>query len=104
MRTFSATTLGDGSALPWVWPSNDGTLVPIVWGVNLIAGAVYAFYSEATDTSPSLPIGDPISFTWSALLDPADTPLPDWITETTHPIVPIGNPFDINNIANNTLA
>jgi hypothetical protein len=53
--------------------------------VNLGPSPVYAsFDSEGT------PVGEPLYYEWQALLDPADTPLPSWITEVTEP--PISDP------------
>jgi hypothetical protein len=41
------------------------------------------------------PVGEPLYYEWSALLDPADTPLPDWITEVVEDVeepTPISEP------------
>jgi hypothetical protein len=82
MRTFQAATLQDASDLPWIW-MNPTACYP-VWGVNIIPQAVYSSYDEA-----GAGIGKPICYTWSAMLDPADTQLPAWITETTPQIAEI---------------
>jgi len=85
MRTFRSANTQDASDLPWVYeipPIPSG--IP-VWGVNLGPSPVYAsFDSEGT------PVGEPLYYEWSALLDPADTPLPGWITEVVEP--PISEP------------
>ena len=82
MRTFTSTALQDASSLPWVYELLAiPTAIP-VWGVNIIPTPKYASYT--TDpTGLQIGKGEPISYEWCALLDPADTPLPDWITETT---------------------
>ena len=79
MRTFTCLPpLQDGSSLPWVWKiPQDPTENPI-WGTTLIPYALYSGW-----TPDGTPIGDAIGYAWEGLLDPADTPLPDWITETT---------------------
>ena len=85
MRTFTCLPpLQDGSSLPWVWEiPQDQTEVPI-WGTTLIPYPLYTGWNL-----DGTPIGDPIGYAWEALLDPADTPLPDWITETTPVAVPV---------------
>jgi hypothetical protein len=93
MRTFSCTKVQDASDLPWVYelpaiPSNKP-----VWGVNIVPWPVYASYTtEKTESGMEYqaPVGEPLYYEWSALLDPADTPLPDWITEVIEP--PISDP------------
>jgi hypothetical protein len=60
-----------------------------VWGVNIIPTPVYASWSTDNDGVPT-PVGEPLYYEWSALLDPADTPLPAWITEVVEP--PISEP------------
>jgi hypothetical protein len=55
-----------------------------VWGVNIIPTPAYASYTtEKTESGMEYqaPVGEPLYYEWQALLDPADTPLPDWITE-----------------------
>ena len=82
MRTFSCTSIQDASNLPWVFElPSISTAIP-VWGVNVLPLPKFTAYD-----SEGGGIGNPISYTWEALLDPADTPLPDWITETT-PVPP----------------
>jgi hypothetical protein len=78
MKTFRATTLQDASALPWLW-MNPSPCRP-VWGVNIIPSPVYASYAKDKEGFEQ-PVGEPLYYEWSALLDPADTPLPAWITE-----------------------
>ena len=78
MRTFRATTLQDASDLPWL--GMNPTPCRPVWGVNIIPSPVYASYAK-DDSGFEQPVGEPLYYEWSALLDPADTPLPDWITE-----------------------
>jgi hypothetical protein len=71
----------------------DGKAIPAVWNVNLIPRLVYASYTtEKTESGMefSTPVGEPLYYEWSALLDPADTPLPAWITEVVEP--PISEP------------
>ncbi len=87
MRTFRATTLQDASALPWLW-MNPTPCRP-VWGVNIIPTPVYASYAK-DEEGFSTPVGEPLYYEWSAMLDPADTPLPAWITEVVEP--PISEP------------
>lgn len=92
MRTFSCSSpLQDAGALPWVWelpPIPNG--IP-VWGVNIVPTPIYASYDENGQG-----VGEILSYEWSALLDPADTPLPDWITETTPPPAPeLKMPFKV---------
>jgi hypothetical protein len=80
MRTFRATTLQDSSDLPWVYELPPiPTAIP-AWGVNIIPSPVYASYAKDEEGFEQ-PVGEPLYYEWSALLDPADTPLPDWITE-----------------------
>lgn len=82
MRTFSCTQLKDASSLPWVYELPPiPTAIP-VWGVNIAPTPIYSSYT-IDQTGLQIGVGEPSSYTWSALLDPADTPLPDWITETT---------------------
>lgn len=78
MRTFRATTLQDASDLPWLW-MNPSPCRP-VWGVNIIPTPVYASWSTNYEGFPA-PVGEPLYYEWQALLDPAETPLPSWITE-----------------------
>lgn len=84
MRTFRATILQDASDLPWVYELPPiPTAIP-VWGVNIVPNPVYASYAkEKTESGMEYqtPVGEPLYYEWSALLDPADTPLPSWITE-----------------------
>jgi len=87
MRTFRATTLQDASDLPWLW-MNPTPCRP-VWGVNIIPSAVYASYAKDEEGFEQ-PVGEPLHYEWQALLDPADTPLPAWITEVVEP--PISEP------------
>ena len=80
MRTFRATTLQDASDLPWVYELPPiPTAIP-AWGVNIIPSPVYASYAK-DESGFEQPVGEPLYYEWSALLDPADTPLPSWITE-----------------------
>ena len=89
MRTFRATTLQDASDLPWVYELPPiPTAIP-VWGVNIVPTPVYASWSTDNDGFPT-PVGEPLYYEWQALLDPADTPLPSWITEVIEP--PISEP------------
>ena len=94
MRTFTAISLQDND-LPWCWeipaiPSNKPA-----WGVNIVPTPVYASYTK-DENGFQQPVGEPTSYTWSALLDPADIPLPDWITETTPPPAPeLKMPFKV---------
>jgi hypothetical protein len=88
MRTFRATTLQDASDLPWVYELPPiPTAIP-VWGVNIVPVSIYASYSEIGGAK--IGQGEPLYYEWQALLDPADTPLPDWITEVVEP--PISEP------------
>lgn len=80
MRTFRATILQDASEFPWVYELPPiPTAIP-VWGVNIVPNPVYASYATDDEGFPT-PVGEPLYYEWSALLDPADTPLPAWITE-----------------------
>jgi hypothetical protein len=89
MRTFRATTLQDASDLPWVYELPPiPTAIP-AWGVNIIPSPVYASYAK-DESGFEQPVGEPLYYEWSALLDPADTPLPSWITEVIEP--PISDP------------
>jgi len=83
MRIFSCSApLQDASSLPWVYELPPiPTAIP-VWGEHIVPQAQYSKYTM-DEIGFQVPIGEPISYTWSALLDPADTLLPDWITETT---------------------
>ncbi len=87
MRNFRATTLQDASELPWL--GMNPTPCRPVWGVNIIPSPVYASYAK-DDEGFEQPVGEPLYYEWSALLDPADTPLPAWITEVVEP--PISEP------------
>ena len=88
MRTFRATTLQDASDLPWVYELPPiPTAIP-VWGVNIVPVSIYASYSEIGGAK--IGQGEPLYYEWQALLDPADTPLPAWITEVVEP--PISEP------------
>ena len=89
MRTFRATTLQDASDLPWLG-MNPSPCRP-VWGVNIIPSPVYASYAKDEEGFEQ-PVGEPLYYEWSALLDPADTPLPDWITEVVEEPTPISDP------------
>ena len=80
MRTFRSTTLQDASELPWLWM--NPTACSPVWGVNIVPTPIYKSYKTDEDGFQT-PVGSPLYYEWQALLDPADTPLPDWITETT---------------------
>jgi hypothetical protein len=82
MRTFSCTTIQDGSSLPWCYELPPiQTAIP-VWGHNIIPAPQYESYI-INEGGFTIGVGDPIAYTWPALLDPADTPLPEWITEIT---------------------
>ena len=82
MRTFRSTTLQDASALPWVFEIPPVTTAIPVWGVNIVPWPIYESY--ITDENGfKKPVGEILYYEWSALLDPANTPLPEWITETT---------------------
>jgi hypothetical protein len=83
MRTFRATTLQDASELPWVYELPPVPTAIPSWGVNIVPNPVHASYDE--EEGSITPIGEPLYYEWSALLDPADTPLPSWITEVTEP-------------------
>jgi hypothetical protein len=80
MRTFKATILQDASDLPWeCWDDTDHTRTrDEVWGVTLVPTPIYASRNENGQG-----VGEILYYEWSALLDPSDTPLPEWITETT---------------------
>jgi hypothetical protein len=91
MRNFRATTLQDASDLPWVYELPPiPTAIP-VWGVNIIPTPVYASYAK-DDSGFEQPVGEPLYYEWSALLDPADTPLPSWIAEVVEEPTPISEP------------
>ena len=83
MRTFSSLyPLQDASSFPWAWElSSTPECIP-VWGVNIRPTPQFNSYN-IDETGCPIGVGNPISYTWEALLDPADTPLPDWITEIT---------------------
>ena len=86
MRIFRATNLQDASDLPWVYELPPiPTAIP-VWGLNIVPWPVYATYKTG-ENGFQTPVGNPLYYEWQALLDPAETPLPDWITETT-PVPP----------------
>ena len=86
MRIFRATNLQDASDLPWVYELPPiPTAIP-VWGVNIQPWPVYSSYAP-DENGFQTPVGNPLYYEWQALLDPAETPLPDWITETT-PVPP----------------
>jgi hypothetical protein len=77
MRKFRATTLQDGSTVPWVFELPPiPTAIP-VWGVNIVPQAIYASYDENY-----IGQGEPLYYEWNALLAP-EVALPDWITEVT---------------------
>jgi hypothetical protein len=86
-RSFRATELQDND-LKWLQQQGDN-FVPAIWGVTLIPSPVYASYAK-DDSGFEQPVGEPLYYEWSALLDPADTPLPSWITEVIEP--PISEP------------
>ena len=87
MRIFQSTTLQDGSDLPWCYEIPPiPTAIP-VWGVNIVPSPIYASYTT-DENGFQTPVGSPLYYEWQALLDPADTPIPDWITETTPPPAP----------------
>jgi hypothetical protein len=52
---------------------------------------VYGSWQEGEEGS-LLPVGEPLYYEWQALLDPADTPLPAWITEVVEEPTPISDP------------
>jgi hypothetical protein len=83
MRTFRASSLQD-NALPWkCWDDTEHTRTrDEVWGVTLVPSPIYASYAKDEDGFEQ-PVGEILYYEWSALLDPSDTPLPEWITETT---------------------
>jgi hypothetical protein len=85
MRTFLSLTLQDASFIPWVWSPNGIVNVPAIWGINIQPKAIYKSFDENGKGQ-----GEPLYYEWSALLDPADTPLPSWITEVIEP--PISEP------------
>ena len=90
MRTFRCETIQDASDLPWVFQVPPiPTDIP-VWGVNIAPWPVYASYNYDQHGN-RFPVGEPLYYEWEALLDPADTPLPNWITETTPPPAPVDN-------------
>jgi len=91
MRTFTATTL-QYNDLPWCWEIPAIASNKPVWGINIVPTPVYASYTK-DENGFSTPVGDPIFYTWSALLDPADTELPSWITETTPKLVESSMPI-----------
>ena len=80
MRNFRATTLQDASNLPWACQTPPETDCVPVWGVNIVPTPVYASYAK-DESGFEQPVGEPLYYEWQALLDPADTPLPAWITE-----------------------
>ena len=84
MRSFTATSFEDGLSLPWCWEIPAIPSSKPIWGVNIVPTPQYAAYTF-DPTGLQIGVGEPNSYTWSALLDPADTPLPDWITEVTPP-------------------
>jgi len=86
-QSFRATELQDND-LKWLQQQGDN-FVPAIWGVTLIPSPVYASYAK-DDSGFEQPVGEPLYYEWSALLDPADTPLPSWITEVIEP--PISEP------------
>jgi hypothetical protein len=86
-RSFRATELQDND-LKWLQQQGDN-FVPAIWGVNIIPSPVYASYAKDEEGFEQ-PVGEPLYYEWQALLDPADTPLPDWITEVVEP--PISDP------------
>jgi hypothetical protein len=76
MRTFRSTNLQDASDLPWVYELPPiPTAIP-AWGVNITPTPHYASYIHG-----NVGVGEPLYYEWQALLDPAETPLPAWITE-----------------------
>lgn len=81
-RSFRATELQDND-LKWLQQQGNA-FVPAIWGVTLIPSPVYASYYTEVEGFPT-PVGEPLYYEWQALLDPAETPLPDWITEVTEP-------------------
>lgn len=81
-RSFRATELQDNS-LKWL-QQQGSDFVPAIWGVTLKPSPVYASYAKDDEVFPA-PVGEPLYYEWQALLDPADTPLPSWITEVTEP-------------------
>ena len=82
MRTFRATTLQDASDLPWVYEIPPNPKAIPVWGLNIVPQPQFEKYT-VDEIGFTITVGEPISYTWSALLDPPNTPLPSWITETT---------------------
>jgi hypothetical protein len=81
-RSFRATELQDND-LKWFQQQGDN-FVPAIWGVTLIPSPVYASYAK-DEHGFEQPVGEPLYYEWQALLDPADTPLPAWITEVIEP-------------------
>ena len=97
MRTVSCTTIQDGSSLNWCYELPPiQTAIPI-WGKNIIPMPQYESYIT-NEGGFEIGVGDPISYTWPALLDPAYTPLPEWITETTPQIAE----SDLQDVVNST--
>jgi hypothetical protein len=94
MRTFRATTLQDASNLPWACQTPPETDCIPVWGVNIVPWPVYGSWQEGEEGS-LLPVGEPLYYEWKGILDPADTPLPSWITEVVEDVeepTPISDP------------
>jgi hypothetical protein len=88
-RSFRATELQDNN-LKWLQQQGND-FVPAIWGVTLIPSPVYASYAKDEEGFEQ-PVGEPLYYEWSALLDPADTPLPSWITEVVEEPTPISEP------------
>ena len=88
MRTFNCKTIQDASGLPWVYQIPPiATDIPL-WGINIVPWPVYESYNY-DEHGNRYPIGEPLYFEWEALLDPSETTLPNWITETTPVAVPV---------------
>jgi len=82
MRTFTCASIQDASNLPWVFELPPILTAIPIWGVNILPWPIYSSFNTDQFGNKTA-IGEPLYYQWKALLDPADTPLPDWITEIT---------------------
>ena len=79
MRTFRAKTL-QPNTIPWkCWDNTEHTIIrDEVWGETLVPRPFY----ESLDKDGN-GVGEPLYYEWQSMIDPSDTPLPNWITEIT---------------------